>query len=69
MAFGGAEILDAVEQPGVPARAHLTHPELVELPDALVVSLGDSALVVRNEATSLWQPDLPHTETLSKEDG
>jgi hypothetical protein len=32
------------------ARAHLSHPELVELLDALVVSLGDSALIVRDEA-------------------
>jgi uncharacterized protein YrrD len=37
------------------ARAHLSHPEMVELPDALVVSLGDSALIVRDEAASLWQ--------------
>jgi sporulation protein YlmC with PRC-barrel domain len=39
------------------ALAHLGHPERVELPDALVVSLGDSALIVRDEATSLWQHD------------
>jgi sporulation protein YlmC with PRC-barrel domain len=37
------------------AFVHLGHPETVELPDALVVSLGDSALIVRDEATSLWQ--------------
>jgi uncharacterized protein YrrD len=37
------------------ALAHLSHPEVVELPDALVVSLGASALVVRDEAASLWQ--------------
>jgi sporulation protein YlmC with PRC-barrel domain len=37
------------------ARAHLSHPELLEVPDALVVSLGASALIVRDEATSLWQ--------------
>jgi uncharacterized protein YrrD len=37
------------------ALAHLSHPEVVELPDALVVSLGASALIVRDEAASLWQ--------------
>lgn len=37
--------------------AHLARPEMIELPDALVVSLGDSALIVRDEATSLWQHD------------
>jgi sporulation protein YlmC with PRC-barrel domain len=37
------------------ALVHLGNPELVELPDALVVSLGDSALIVRDEAASLWQ--------------
>lgn len=37
------------------ARAHLSHPVLVELPDALVVSLGVSALIVRDEAACLWQ--------------
>jgi uncharacterized protein YrrD len=41
------------------ARAHLSHPEVVELPDALVVSLGDSALIVREAAASLWPPDPP----------
>jgi sporulation protein YlmC with PRC-barrel domain len=39
------------------ARAHLSHPVMVELPDTLVVALGDSALVVRDEAASLWQHD------------
>jgi uncharacterized protein YrrD len=39
------------------ARAHLSHPDVVELPDALVVSLGDSALIVREEAASLGQHD------------
>jgi sporulation protein YlmC with PRC-barrel domain len=37
------------------ALVKLVKPELVELPDALVVSLGASALIVRDEATSLWQ--------------
>jgi uncharacterized protein YrrD len=41
------------------ALAHLSHPENAELPDALVVSLGDSALIVRDEATSLWEHDPP----------
>ena len=41
------------------ALAHLHHPEIAELPDALVLSLGDSALIVRDEATSLWQHDPP----------
>ena len=50
------------------ARAHLSHPELVELPDALVVSLGDSALVVRNEATSLWHPESGSPLTPSPDD-
>jgi len=35
----------------------LAKPEMVELPDALVVSLGESALIVRDEAASLWQHD------------
>jgi sporulation protein YlmC with PRC-barrel domain len=39
------------------AFVHLGKPEMVELPDALVVSLGDSALIVRDEAASLWQHD------------
>jgi uncharacterized protein YrrD len=39
------------------ALVRLVTPELVELPDALVVSLGESALIVRDEATSLWQHD------------
>jgi uncharacterized protein YrrD len=39
------------------ALVHLATPEFVELPDALVVSLGDSALIVRDEATSLWHHD------------
>lgn len=45
------------------ALAHLGRPELAELPDALVVSLGDSALIVRDAAASLWQhePGRPPT--------
>jgi sporulation protein YlmC with PRC-barrel domain len=37
------------------ALVRLVKPKLVELQDALVVSLGASALIVRDEATSLWQ--------------
>jgi len=33
---------------------HLAKPDMVELPAALVVSLGESALIVRDEATALW---------------
>ena len=39
------------------ALVHLGKPEAVELLDALVVSLGDSALIVRDAAVALWQPD------------
>jgi sporulation protein YlmC with PRC-barrel domain len=41
------------------AFVHLGHPDMAELPDALVVSLGESALIAREAATSLWQHDPP----------
>lgn len=39
------------------ALVHLGKSETVELPDALVVALGNSALIVRDQATSLWHHD------------
>jgi sporulation protein YlmC with PRC-barrel domain len=37
------------------ALVRFINPELVELKDALVVSLGASALIVRDRTASLWQ--------------
>jgi uncharacterized protein YrrD len=48
---------DAVGLARVAEFIHLAKPEVVELPDALVVSLGDSALIVSEAAASLWQHD------------
>jgi uncharacterized protein YrrD len=50
------------------ALVHLGHLEMVELPDALVVSLGDSALIVREAAASLWQRDPQSQSSPSPDD-
>lgn len=47
---------------------HLANPEAVDLPDALVVSLGESALIVRDAATAL-SPHDPRSSSATSPDG